>query len=378
MSSLYGSRAPKATASRKDASSATNLSFASHLSSLIASSSSAAAATDDDHRPSKRAKAIKSDIFSSHNRNAHLRAAADLSGTRHVQQLPSTAADAPDEETLRRAQRRMQQKEQLYEQLQRGEYLEESSDEDEDGAKSGNGGDRTREREHARARRAEKHSLVDFDRKWAQAQEEKVNEEADSEDDEAVAAGAAADEPDPNEIIKYIDEFGRTRTGTRADAAAAAAEAAESEQKKQSAANTRTFPLPASARPARPETLIHGPAIQSAAFRAPEALTRLAATKPASRSPTPPPDTHYDASGEVRARGTGFYAFDAADPAARAAQMAALEETREQTRQAREAAWARRGLRKVGVEKRRRKVEELRGARRAEEFLKGVGDVLMG
>ncbi len=74
--------------------------------------------------------------------------------------------------------------------------------------------------------------------------------------------------------------------------------------------------------------------MQAEAFRPvdPEAMAALAARR--DRSPTPPDAVHYDASAEVRTRGTGFYAFSK-DEAAREEEMRNLEAERAKTEAAR-------------------------------------------
>ncbi|KLJ07192.1 hypothetical protein EMPG_17320 [Blastomyces silverae] len=92
------------------------------------------------------------------------------------------------------------------------------------------------------------------------------------------------------------------------------------------------------------------------------------------RTPTPPPDTYYDAEAEVRTRGTGFYAFSK-DGAAREEEMEELMKARKETLGERDAATKKKSAREKAKEERRRKIEELRSKRRAEEFLNGLGDL---
>jgi hypothetical protein len=92
------------------------------------------------------------------------------------------------------------------------------------------------------------------------------------------------------------------------------------------------------------------------------------------RTPTPPPEAHYDAEAEVRNRGTAFYAFSK-DETVRNQEMEDLLRARKETVEEREEAGKKRWARDKAKEERRRKIEELRGRRRAEEFLNGLGDL---
>jgi hypothetical protein len=355
--SLYGIRKPKAEASKKDATSASTLAFTTHLSSLISQgSSSSASSTHARVRPSK----LKSDIFSVHNKGAQKRAAADISGDGPIAtaQVHKRGADIGpvDEGTLKRSKRKLSEKAKLYDELKRGEYLVDSSDE-EDAESSGN-------RLIAAARRAEGHSLVDFDRKWADEEARKSRERdgSDLEDDRE------SEKEDDDYLVEYEDEFGRTRQGTRAEAA----EALRQRQLADKSTTDKTN-VPASARVAAPSNVIRGPAIQHEAFNPDrniaEQMARLAQRR--DRSPTPPPETHYNAEGEVRQRGTGFYAFSK-DEELRKHEMEELLNARAETLNERGQAVKKKTARQKAKEERMKKIEELRGKRRAEEFLSGL------
>lgn len=261
-----------------------------------------------------------------------------------------------DEATLHRSKRRMEEKARMYEDLKRGAYLEGDSDSDDDddvGPARGGGGDEYL----ARLRRKERGGLVDFDRKWAAAEEQSQEEEEEEE----------GDDNDNASIISYEDELGRTRHGTRAEAAQA---------QSQSQSQTQDDPGSERWRPARPDNLIHGATVQSQAFN-PDAniatqMSYLAARR--DRSPTPPETAHYDPDGEVRNRGTGFYAFSR-DEGVRKQQMEELMGVRDETVREREARRERRTERERLKDERRKKIEELRVKRRAEMFLANLGDL---
>lgn len=244
----------------------------------------------------------------------------------------------------------MEEKARIYDDLKSGMYLAEGSDEDEAGGFRG-------DEYLSRLRRKEREGLVDFDRKWG-----------DAERDEDVDVDAGDGEGNDNEsIISYEDELGRTRHGTRAEAA--------------QASNLKTNDSGADGgserwRPSRPDNLIYGPTVQSHAFNPDTSTTSqmeyLAARR--DRSPTPPEETHYDPDAEVRTRGTGFYAFSK-DEAVRRKQMEELLSVREQTEKERVAKSERRAKRERAKDERRKKIEELRTRRAADSFLAGLGDL---
>jgi hypothetical protein len=353
--SLYGiPRHSQKPSSQSTAPSASNLAFTTQLSSLITKGTESPARGRP--RPSKSSK---SDIFAVHNKGAQKRAAADLRDAddeTSVRQIHKRTADigAVDAATLHRSKRRLEEKARMYEDLKGGLYLAGDSD---DEADTNVGGDDYL----ARLRRKEKEGLVDFDRKWADAQRARASDDSNSD-------GEDGEEADDNaSIVSYEDELGRTRRGTRAEAARAALAKAQESGEGQG---------PERWRPARPEKLIYGAAVQAEAFNpsssAAEQMASLAARR--DRSPTPPEETHYDADAEVRNRGTAFYAF-AKDEETRRKQMEELMSAREETQREREARQARRAERQRVKDERRRQIEELRTKRRAETFLAGLGDL---
>ncbi|OAX80187.1 hypothetical protein ACJ72_05484 [Emergomyces africanus] len=390
--SIYGIRRPKSTAAQKDVTSSSTLAFTTHLSALISkesnpsTSSHNAPLTKGRPRPSRS----KPDIFTVHNKNAHKRAAADISGdSPHViNQVHKRGADIGyvDDATLHRSKRRLAEKAKLYADLKKGEHLVDSSDEEE-------GHTALRNPAVSAARRAESNSLVDFDRKWAQEEARRARRARGS----ASPSGSDRDGDDDDDddrkaddvlLVDYVDEFGRSRRGTRAEAAEAALQRrsapppriAEDEdgtdQQDSHSEKATNYNILPSAKPNRPSNLIYGSTVQSAAFN-PDAsiaarMEHIAKTR--DRTPTPPPETHYDAEAEVRTRGTGFYAFSK-DEAARKEEMDELLKARNETLGERDAATKKKSAREKAKEERRKKIEELRSKRRAEEFLNGLGDL---
>ncbi|PGH35181.1 hypothetical protein GX50_01993 [[Emmonsia] crescens] len=387
--SLYGIRRPKSTASQKDVTSSSTLAFTTHLSTLISkeshpSSSPNALLTKGRPRPSRS----KPDIFTVHNKNAHKRAAADISGdSPHViHQVHKRGADIGyvDDATLHRSKRRLAEKAKLYADLKKGEHLVDSSDEEEDQSA-------LRNPAVSAARRAESNSLVDFDRKWAEEEASRARRARSSASPSGSDRGDDDDDDDRETedvlLVDYVDEFGRSRRGTRAEAAEAALQrrsaplpriaddedGTNQDSRSKSATNYNILP---SSKPNRPSNLIYGSTVQSAAFNPDAIITARMEhiAKARDRTPTPPPEAHYDAEAEVRTRGTGFYAFSK-DEAARKEEMDELLKARKETLSERDMATNKKSTREKAKEERRRKIEELRGKRRAEEFLSGLGDL---
>jgi hypothetical protein len=211
---------------------------------------------------------------------------------------------------------------------------------------------------------------VDFDGKWAAEQDRRSAGQGRNDDDDDDDSDDSEDAKQ-QEKIEYIDEFGRTRIGTRLEAAIAA-------QQQTNATEVLT------ARPAAPANIIYGDTIQSSAF-APDddragRMADLAAKR--DRSLTPPPEMHFDSKAELRTRGTGFFAFSG-DEETRKVQMDNLEKERAQTERVREArdrgkekeASARESMlreRRIQIQKRRDEIERRRAKRLAGEFLEGL------
>jgi hypothetical protein len=228
------------------------------------------------------------------------------------------------------ARRKMESKARLYAAMQRGDYI---------GREIG---------------------LVDFDRKWAESNNNKADPAASSDSD-----SDASDDNIDTEIIEYSDEFGRLRRGTRAEKlrlerrlARGVASAAELERM--------------SARPKAPETLIYGDAVQAEAFEARDLDAMEALARKRDRSATPPEAVHYQADREIRTKGVGFYQFSKGE-AARAEEMKGLEEERGRTEGLRREREEKVEKRKREIEERRRELGERRAKKMAESFLEGLG-----
>jgi hypothetical protein len=289
---LYGLQRPKRMKGDKAISSNTTSSFTSQLSSLINSSKTPGT---DTRAKANRTKAKKEDIFATHNRNAAARAQRDLDNAASpaFAQKHTTNGEGLDRAVWERSKRKMEEKARLYAAMKRGDVEDDAE-----------------------------RFAVDFDRKWAekygdgQSGEEDMSDE-DEEEEEGEGSGT----------VEYVDEFGRTRQGTRADAA----RAARQERGLADMSGDRF-----TARPSAPSGVIYGDTIQHQAFNPdfPIAMQMEELAKKRDKSLTPPPDMHFDASREVRQKGTGFFQFSE-DAEERKKQMEGLERERIQTEKAR-------------------------------------------
>ena len=323
---LYNQRAHNLSGG-KEISSSTTLSFTSQLSSLINSSSPKSSTK----HPSARLKPKKDDMFSKPNRNTSKRAKRDQDDSPHFEQKHTTNGESLDRGIWERSKRKMEEKARLYAAMKRGDI------EDVD----------------------EKYG-VDFDKKWAEAHE--GDQQAASDDD----AGSDGDED--NEIVEYTDEFGRTRTGTRASAA----RIQRMERSKADLAGDRF-----TARPSAPTNIIRGDTIQHQAFNPDEVvfgqMEELA--KKRDKSLTPPREAHFDSTKEVRTHGTGFFQFSE-DAEERRRQMEGLEEERAETERRRNERQEKLDERKRQIEERRKELQSRRGKRKADDFLDELGEEL--
>jgi hypothetical protein len=320
---LYGIK-PKSRGKAKEISSSNSLAFSSTLSSLIKSSSS------DKNKPTAgRARPQKEDIFKTHNKNVKKRALKDLEETDFTQKhrARTTEEKGEDEASYRRTKRRMEEKARLYEALKRGD-IEDVND------KYG----------------------VDFDRKWAEKQEKGEPESASESSSEA---------SEEEELVDYVDEFGRSRKGTRAEAAR------EERRKHTLAANE---PDRFTARPSMPTNVIYGDTVQSNAFNPDETIAQAMADLAAKRDKelTPPPELHFDGRAEARQRGTGFMYFSK-DEEERQEQIKNLEKEREETERVRRERKEQIEKRKEMIREKKRKIQEKRSKGEAEKFLDQLG-----
>lgn len=326
--SLYGiPRAKKQPHHEIEASS--SLVFSSQLSALLSQS-----------RPitARRPKGRQDDIFSTHNRGSKKRAAADTldGGQRHQKDI-----GAVDSTILQRSKRQMEEKARIYAAMKRGDYVPSKK------LKSGLAG--------------EAEPLVNFDRKWAEA------DEASAKPNDETSSGSDDGQSEDEELVEYEDELGRHRKGTRA-------EALREQRHRRGLINAERNLTEMSARPAMPNNIIYGDAVQAAAFNPEEPIAakmeELAQKR--DRSATPPPETHYDATKEVRSKGVGFYQFSG-DKEGRARELENLQLEREETMKRQKERTERKDARKQEIEERRQLIREKRGEKLANRFLDSLG-----
>ncbi|KAL0934228.1 uncharacterized protein CTRU02_211027 [Colletotrichum truncatum] len=239
---------------------------------------------------------------------------------------------------LARTRRRMEEKARLYAAMKRGDYVPQEN---------------------------EASPLVDFDRKWAEAEGRGTMHG----DGEVSSSGSDNEEEDEKniksqEIVEYEDEFGRQRRVTKADM-----ERLERQRRRGLLGAEELERM--SARPAAPAKLLYGDGIQTMAFNPedPEKMEELARKR--DRSATPPEMKHYDADSEIRTKGTGFYKFSK-DEEARSKEFKSLEEQRQRTEAARREREDTKEARRKDLEQRRKNVEERRAAKLASSFLDGL------
>ncbi|KAG4430586.1 hypothetical protein IFR05_013925 [Cadophora sp. M221] len=321
---LYGIRPPKKQP--KELSSSSSLAFASSISSILTSTiSSSSSRTAGRPRPSK----TKSDIFTSHNKNAKKRAAKDLEDDDFRGRTGRQDIGGVDDNVLHRSKRKMEEKAKIYARMKRGEYE----------GKDGEDG------------------LIDFDRKWADREREGKLEDPSDEIESDDGQG---------EMVEYEDEYGRQRRGTQA-------EAERMERKKRNQILGAEELDRMSARPAMPGKIIYGDTVQTMAFNpdeeSAEKMEEIARKR--DRSLTPPDAQHYEADKEIRSKGVGFYSFSK-DEGTRMKEMEALEKEREQTEKLRKEREEKKEKRKREIEERRKAIGDKRAKKQADSFLDGL------
>ncbi|KAJ4420280.1 hypothetical protein N0V82_004491 [Gnomoniopsis sp. IMI 355080] len=323
---LYGQRPPKRQKKSSSTALPSSLAFTSELSSLISSSkapsSSIIPATSQARpRPSKS----KPDIFAT----VKAKRKADKSNRQRDDGkliLMDVNTTEDEKNALLAARRKMEDKARLYAAMKRGDYV---------------------------PKEGEAAPLVDFDRKWAETQEDK-NADASSDDDDDDSGNDDDDDNTDREIITFTDEFGRQRSGTRAEK--------ERLERRIRASQYGAAELERmSARPKAPEKIIYGDAVQAEAFVAADEEKMEEMARRRDRSLTPPEMKHYDANGEIRTKGVGFFQFSK-DEETRQKEMESLAKERETTERERLKKEEEREIRKREVAERRRIIDERRKA----------------
>jgi hypothetical protein len=322
---LYGRRPAKKQ--KRDQAAPTSLDFTAQMTALMAEDSSSAIRPRRPAPGGKRStlfsggKGIKVEGAEAKNRKM---SAAPIS----LKEVQRTEEEARE---LDRSRRKMQEKARQYSAMKKGDCAPKDNE------------------------------LVDFDRKWAEGHRD--NDEVDSscsepehDDDEGKIKTAGADE-----MVEYVDEYGRTRKTTRAEK--------EKLDRRQRQGELGAEELERmAARPSTPQKVIYGDTIQTMAFNPddPEKMESLARKR--DRSVTPPPKARYDADSEFRDKGVGFYKFSK-DEEQRSREMEQLQAKREETERHRKARDEAKEARRQQIEGRKRELNARRAKKMADSFL---------
>lgn len=318
---LYGQRPTKKQ--KRHGNSHDSLDFAAQMTALISDGPGPVPLTAP--RGRRRAES-KETVFQPAKRNTGAR---EEGRNKKARGLRLKEGQSTEEELaeLERSRKRMEEKARMYSALKRGDYV-------------------PKENEPA--------PLVDFDRKWAEANDDgaRYDESSDSEEDR------------DDEVIEFEDEYGRTRQGTRADV-----EKMERRRKRGLLGAEELERI--SARPSAPQGLIFGDTIQSMAFNPedPDKMEELARKR--DRSATPPEKKHYDADAEIRDKGVGFYKFSK-DEEVRKGEMEALAEDRRATEARHKERDEKKAARRREIEERRKAIESRKAKKMADSFLDGL------
>ncbi|KAL5606301.1 hypothetical protein BROUX41_002716 [Berkeleyomyces rouxiae] len=236
---------------------------------------------------------------------------------------------------LEKSRQRLEEKAKIYDAMKRGDYVRQGKAEE---------------------------SLVDFDRKWAEEQEENLDLGSASDSD------SSFDESGDDEMIEHVDEFGRTRHISRA------------EKKKIDRRELRNIrsngePEQSSETVTQPKNLIYGDYIQAMAFVPKDAEAMEDLAKKRDRSATPPPPKHYDADWEIRDKGVGFYKFSQ-DEETRKQEMENLKQERKETEDKRRALDEKKAARLREIEARKKEIQNRRAKKKADDFLTSLSSHL--
>ncbi|KAF3906494.1 hypothetical protein ABW20_dc0106744 [Dactylellina cionopaga] len=330
---LYGRSKPKNTIpSGLSATSAVALS--SELARLASSGKT--------HGRKRPATSSKDDIFrKGSNKGVSSRAAKDDMDNSN-RKTTSRDIGYLDDNELQRARKKMEEKTRLYNAMKRGDYVPP--------AKKIKGGWNGAQDDRAG-------SLIDFDRKWA----ERDTKRDDDDDAETSSDDELSVRSDDEEMEEYEDEFGRTRKLTKREIRKMQRE----DSRAQIMSTAYDSEEDARKRKVDPSRLIYGDIIQTAAFNQDESERRKRQMEQEDRDAQ---DTHYDATKEVRTKGVGFYQFSQ-DSDARKKEMEALVAERDKTEKGREEKEARKEERRKEVERRREELKKRRQGKEGERWL---------
>ncbi|CAK7225080.1 hypothetical protein SBRCBS47491_005770 [Sporothrix bragantina] len=335
---LYGQRTAKKKKTELGLSN--TLDFTSHMQSLIKAkpSSSASSSRSGEKRsstslfsslPNKKSKTSDDKKEKSAKSKSKSKASKAPWAKRPAQGTADAELDAHEREQIRR---NMAAKAKRYAEMQRGDYI---------------------------PREGEVQSLVDFDRKWA---ERRTNGDA-SESDHS----SDSEDNQNKEMVEYVDEFGRTRTVSKARRERDLRREERAARAAQDLEEMRARPAP----PPDSSRLLYGDVIQTEAIEA--AVDRPAPWGGGDGDGDAEQPTHYRAQDDVRTRGAAFYAFATNDEEKRAAQMQALADERTKTESARAERSALLDARKQEMAARRAALAERKARKQADSFLDGLG-----
>jgi hypothetical protein len=316
---LYGHRPTKKQ--KRDQVSPSSLDFTAQMTALMAEGSSNGSA----RAHSRRSTAITvqgSGLFVGGAKSSK----RDEKTSKSTKKLSLKDVQRTEEEAreLERSRQKMEEKARLYSAMKKGDYMPNDNE------------------------------LVDFDRKWAEAHDGEKDSSSESEDEKG----------EEDEMVEYVDEYGRTRRVTRAEK-----EKVERRLRRSQFGAEELEGM--SARPAVPQKIIYGDTIQTMAFNPddPDKMEELARKR--DRSPTPPDKVRYDADREFRDKGVGFYKFSK-DEEARTKEMEDLDVQRKETEKHRKAHEEAKEARRQQIEARKRELAGRRAKKMADSFLDGL------
>jgi hypothetical protein len=321
-----------------------------NLHKLVAERKAQMATANTNRVQPQAAKTNKEDIFTRHPRGGKKRAREQISDEKEggLGQKHSMTSDTLDEEEERHRKRKMEEKARLYDDLKRG-YIDDN----------------------------EGKYNVDFDRKWAEAKDRGEDPEDEVSDREG--------QDDDNELVDYIDEFGRNRRMTKR-------EVAKAERMKKRDEELEKEREEMSVRPKMPDKLIYGDYIQTQAFDYNRFEKEFAAAKERYEDV----DSHFGAHGvsiyngdysdkrwysdkrqDPRLRtgyGTGFFQFSHKEDE-RKAQMDELEKTHQEALKAQKEKEQQdfyKAERAKAEDVKRNRIAKIRSEKQAKRFLLGL------
>ena len=277
------------------------------------------------------------------NRGVATRAARDEAGRTTSRDIGGDV----DERELARSRKKLIAKAGVYERLRKG----------------GGGGDGE-----------EEDGLVDFDRKWVEEGEPEFHSSASSDDDEEEEGGGGG------EMVEHTDDLGRTRKVSKKALARILRREARTKQRAQDQQIPPSQAHHHLAAQPPPESISYGPRIQTGAFQTANfssvpTADMLAAAMPAEKEGFE--EVHYDADGEVRTKGVGFYRFSK-DEGDRKREFQELDEERRRTERERERMAEKKRKRKEDLERRKEEVRKKRRGKVGGTWLEGFMGELEG